>query len=127
MNDDQRERYIRWQNYRITQQSFTINLFLTFAVASLAFAINLKINSNVPNNVEISKIISMWSGSAIFGCVATISKLLDYRYTARKIKDGGKFNSIMAKCCGPLTWGTMWAQIGSYAVGAQMFISPLIA
>ena len=127
MNDNQRERYVRWQNHRITQQSFTINLFLTFAVASLAYIINLKISGNSLNNLEINKVINIWSWSAVFGCVATISKLLDYRHTARKIKDGGKFNSFTAKYCGLVTWGSMWAQIGSYALGAQMFLSAVNA
>lgn len=41
MTPEEHERYVRWQDYRITQMSFAINLFLGFAVASLAYIINL--------------------------------------------------------------------------------------
>ena len=46
MKPEQKEQYVRWQNYRITQLSFTINLFLGFGVASLAYVINLKLTQN---------------------------------------------------------------------------------
>jgi hypothetical protein len=97
MTPEDQERYIRWQDYRITQLSFAINLFLGFAVASLAYAINLKLEGKTHGNVPLETTIIWWAISAAFGGVATMSKLLDYRHTARKIKDGGCFNSFMAK------------------------------
>lgn len=41
MNDQDKERYLRWQDHRITQLSFSINLFLTFAIATLGFSLAL--------------------------------------------------------------------------------------
>jgi hypothetical protein len=122
MDPQQQERYVRWQDYRITHLSFAINLFLSFAVASLAYAINLKLENKPHGDVPIETAIIWWATSAAFGCIATMSKLLDYRYTARKIKDGGLFNIFMAKYCGPVTWGTFWIQVVAYAVGATIFI-----
>lgn len=45
MTPDDHARYVRWQDHRITQLSFAANLFLGFAVASLAYAINLKLEN----------------------------------------------------------------------------------
>mgnify|MGYP001112200933 CR=1 FL=1 len=122
MDLQQQERYVRWQDYRITHLSFAINLFLGFAVASLAYAINLKLENRPHGNLPVETTIIWWALSAAFGCIATMSKLLDYRYTARKIKDGGSFNTFMAKYSGPVTWGTFWVQVVTYAVGATIFI-----
>lgn len=126
MEPKQQERYVRWQDYRVTQLSFAINLFLGFAVASLAYAINLKLENTPHSNIPLETIMIWWSSSAAFGCVATMSKLLDYRYTAKKIKDGGSFNAFMAKWCGPVTWGGFWVQVATYSVGAYLFIKGVI-
>ncbi len=122
MSSEKNERYVRWQDNRITQMSFAINLFLGFTVASLAYAINLKIKGDAPSNIPIEATIIWWTISAFCGSIATISKLLDYRYTAKKIKDRGAFNSFMAKGCGHVTWCSFWVEIASYAFGALLFI-----
>lgn len=126
MDSQQQERYVRWTDYRITHLSFSINLFLGFAVASLAYAINLKLENKVGGSIPLETVIIWWAISAAFGCVATLSKLLDYRHTARKIKDGGQFNEFMAKYCGPVTWGSFWVQVGTYSIGAWLFIGGVI-
>jgi hypothetical protein len=126
MNPKKQERYVRWQDYRITQLSFAINLFLGFGVASLAYAISLKLDNKTHGNVPLDATIIWWAVSAAFGVVATLSKLLDYRYTAKKIKDGGCFNSFMAKWCGPVTWGCFWVQVVTYVVGACLFLIGVI-
>ena len=126
MTPAEHERYIRWQSHSITQMSFAINLFLGFAVASLAYAINMKLTGKAHGSVPLETTILWWAASAAFGCIATMSKLLDYRHTARKIKDGGCFNSFMAKWCGLVTWGCFWVQVACYALGAYLFISGVI-
>jgi hypothetical protein len=122
MEPEKHERYVRWQNYRITQLSFAINLFLGFAVASLAYIINLKLEQKAHGSIQLETVIIYFAVSALLGCIATMSKLLDYRYTARKIKDGGRFNAFMARYCGPVTWGCFWGQVVSYTIGAYLFI-----
>ena len=97
MDADKKARYIRWQDYRINHLSFSINLFLGFAVASLAFVINIKLGDKPHGVLPIETVIICWAFCVVLGCIATLSKLLDYRYTARKIRDGGAFNAFMAK------------------------------
>ena len=113
-------------DYRITQMSFAINLFLGFAVASLAYVINLKLEGKAHGNIPLETTIIWWTISAAFGVIATISELLDYRHTARKIKDGGCFNSFMSKWCGFVTWGCFWIQIIAYAYAAYLFIQGVL-
>lgn len=126
MDSKQQERYVRWQDYRITQLSFAINLFMGFAVASLAYAINLKLGNTPRSSIPLESVIIWWSVSVGFGGIATISKLLDYRHTAKKIKDGGCFNIFMATWCGPVTWGAFWVQVIAYSIGAYLFIIGVI-
>ena len=97
MDSEQKERYVRWQDHRVTQLSFAINLFLGFAVASLAFAINIKLKDKPHAAIPLDTVIVWWAACAILGCIATVSKLLDYRYTARKIKYGPSINKGVAK------------------------------
>lgn len=122
MKPEQKERYVRWQDYRIKHLSFAINLFLGFAVASLAYAINLKLEKKPHGSIPIETTIIWWAISAALGCIGTRSKLLDYRYTARKIKDGGLFNTFMANYCSAFTWCSFWVQVIAYAIGATIFI-----
>lgn len=124
MDREQKERYVRWQDYRINQLSFSINLFLGFGVASLAYAINQKItNGSGISQPEIVLSIYWWSASAVLGTIATLSRLLDFRYTARKIKDSSESDKCKAKILGKLTWGTFWAQVLTYVIGGYQFIA----
>jgi hypothetical protein len=127
MDPERKERYIRWQNHRITQFSFSINLFLTFTLASLAFVANIKLENKPHGDLPIETIIGCWAFCALFGFAATISRLLDFRYTALKIKDGGLFNTFMAEFCGPVTWGCFWGQVVTYIIGAYLLIAGVIA
>ena len=127
MDQEQKERYARWQDYRIKQLSFSINLFLGFAVVSLGYAINLKLGEDPRLMAPLSEIIGWWGASAALGCLATVSRLLDYRHTAQKIKEGGYFNTFMAKWCGPVTWGSFWVQLIAYVVGAYKFLFGIVS
>jgi len=125
MDEEQKQRYIRWQEYRINQLSFSINLFLGFAVASLGYAINLKLESRIPDSTALPSII-LWSASAFLGCVVTLSRLMDFRFTARKIKDGGECNELLAMWFGSITWDTFWGQVIAYAAGACWFVVAIL-
>jgi len=126
MDANKKERYIRWQDYRITQLSFSINLFIGFAIASLAFVISIKLEGKPHGTIPLETVMVWWTASAVFGCIATLSKLFDYRYTAWKIRDGGSFNTCMAKCCGHITWVCFGVQVVSYTIGAYKFVTGVV-
>lgn len=126
MNSESNDRYIRWQNYRISQFSFAVNLFLSFGVASLAFAISQKLADGSKIQAALNSVIFWWAISCAFGCAATIVCLLDFRYTAKKIRAQSCFNNFMAKICGPISWGAFWTQISSYIIGAFILLRAVI-
>lgn len=127
MDQEQKERYVRWQNYRINQLTFSINLFLSFAVASLAFVVNLKVKNTAGlNAADVLVTIYWWSSSALAGSIATLSRLLDFRYTARKIKDSSVSDKRKAKVLGKITWGLFWAQVAAYLAGGYWFVVKVI-
>ena len=123
MNNLDKERYVRWQNYRISHLSYSINLFIGFAVASLAFVISLKLSKSIPTSLPINLIIICWAYSAFVGCAATITKLIDYRCTAAKIKKQTPLNTKIATYIGSITWGLFWSQIIAYMAGSYFFYS----
>lgn len=127
MDQAQKDRYVRWQHYRISQLSFSINLFLGFSVASLAYAISLKLGKDCYQVLPMDLIIILWSVSAALGSVATVSRLLDYRYTAKKIKEGGDANAFMARLLGRVTWCSFWGQVLIYVAGGYFFIQGVIS
>jgi len=91
---------------------------------SLAYAISLKFGEQPHGNVPTRNKYPVGGRfSAAAGALATMSKLLDYRHTASKIKDGGACNAFMAKWCGPVHLGLSWVQVVSYAWGAFLFIN----
>lgn len=121
MNPEQRERYVRWQDHRISQLSFSINLFLGFSVASLAYVINLLLTS-AKGNTAVKYVLITWAISAGAGCIASVNRLLDFRYTALKIKSPNSCNTFLAAHLGKVTWVMFWVQIILYAYGAYYFI-----
>jgi hypothetical protein len=124
MDQEQKERYVRWQNYRINQLTFSINLFLGFAVVSLAYVVDLKLKNTTGLNTADLIIAIYWlSSSAMAGSIATLSRLLDFRYTTRKIKDSSTSDKWKAKLLGKITWGFFWVQVITYLAGGYWFIA----
>ena len=131
-----RERYIRWQNYRITQLSFSINLFLTFGVASIGFWTKLIMDDNfIIHGTEKSHFYYAfyWLSSSIgSGVFATITRLIDFRYTAFKIRkkykgSKSKLVNFIAKYVGHLTWIFFGVQTGSLTIGIFFLLESILA
>jgi hypothetical protein len=127
MTPDERERYVRWQDYRITQFSFAINLFLTFAVAALGFSFALiKEAAFMPppgSGWLLRHGIYSLAASVVFGTLATLCRLFDFRCTAIKIKK--KYSDwrqnlaeFLAKWLGGVSWALFYFQLAALAYGA---------
>lgn len=122
---EDRERYARWQNHRISHFSFSIHLFLGFSVASLGYVINLLLSTGKGNSI-LETVLIMWAFSAIFGCIATVIRLLDFRYTALKLRAPDKLNIFLAKHLGKVTWSMFWVQIILYILGSFVFMNSYV-
>ncbi|WP_215426395.1 hypothetical protein [Agarivorans albus] len=121
MTQSRNERYVRWQDYRINHLSFSINLFLSFSVASIALLISMLLKDLKGNEIG-ELVLTIWAYSAIAGCLATIFRLLDFRYTSRKIRKRTCVNAFVARHVGKLTWSMFWSQVILYSCGAYFFI-----
>jgi hypothetical protein len=135
MIEKEKERNARWQDYRITQFSFSINLFLTFAVAALGFCLTLiKDSSFVPSrgagHILYCSMMSL-AGSIIFGTLATLSRLLDFRCTTIKITK--KYSDwrlgiakFLAKWLGGVSWSLFYLQLAALAYGGFSLICTIV-
>src|SRR5437660_8960310 len=83
------ERFVRWQKYLIDQMTFAQNLFLGLSVGALAFGVTLvKENGfSLPAGPRACLFVGLiaLSLSSVAGCLAVVSRLLDFRNTVRKI------------------------------------------
>src|ERR1051325_2657375 len=132
---EDKERYRRWQNYRITQFTFAINLFLTFAVAALGFCLALikdpGFTPQLGTGISLLHAVYSFGGSVLFGSLATLSRLCDFRCTAVKIRKKysdcrQKVAEFLADWLGPVSWSLFYLQLASLIYGACRLISVLI-
>lgn len=91
LGEDNNEPYTRWQGFRISQLSVCISLFLGFAVATLGLSINLLVQPTYAITTCFAKVVfffSMMLGlfSGIFGSVACLTRLADFRKTAAVVR-----------------------------------------
>src|SRR4051812_5782586 len=89
-DDLDRESFIRWQKLSIEQLGQTVNLFLTLAIAELAFATKLVIDSkaNLPPWAATGFRNSLMAiaSATVFGILAILSRTADFRHTVGAAK-----------------------------------------
>lgn len=128
MTDSERDSFVRWQEYRIGQLSFSINLFLGFAIASIAYLVaaneKAKASGQLPSP-ELFMSLFWWVASAATGVLATISRLVDFRYTAKRIRAGRKGYQCTLWLAGHGTWILFGVSLVSYCIGAWWFVSSM--
>ena len=125
----EKERFVRWQRYTTEQLTFALNLFLGLSVGSLAFGITL-LREDTFLLVGCSKVIFSiglvaLAASVVIGCAAVVSRLLDFRYTAQKVRADEKGDSenesgvyqYRSKALGRLTWRLFWFELFTFSVG----------
>jgi hypothetical protein len=133
---DDKERYVRWQDYRITQFSFAINLFLTFAVAALGFSLALlKDSAFIPpsgSGLLLRHAIYSLAASVVFGTLTTLSRLLDFRCTSITIRKKypdwrQRATEFLAGRLGGVSWVLFYIQLASLGYGAFRLLSVILA
>lgn len=129
-------RYNRWQGYTISQLSVAIALISGLSVAGLGVGFTLLQNKEflptAPYNFMFSRSFVLLAMAAILSCGSVITRLLDFRLTARKIRrdqNPDYRRSLTIFWLGPefygrATWGFFWLSCMSFIVGITMlFIS----
>jgi hypothetical protein len=112
----------RWRKIAIDQLSYTLNLTLTFAIASLGFWFALLKDKDF-NPVSIAKFF-MWASllslvfSAFFGFVCALGRLWDFRGTAQRACNyPGAPTKDELRDLGKTTWTLLYLQLGGFAIG----------
>jgi hypothetical protein len=134
MKQEDKERYVRWQNYRITQFSFANNLFLTFSLAGLAFLTKIITDKNFiindTNKFSIFLSLLFMIISAVAGTAMVLIRLWNFRLTVQKIKNHENNNNFSFKyiltILEKISWPTLISQILSLAIGAYYLLKAIL-
>jgi hypothetical protein len=129
-------RYNRWQGLAIAQLSVAVALISGLSVAGIGAGLSLLQQKDFLL-CGAYKSIFAWSFvfllfAAIFSCSAVITRLLDFRLTARKVRKEQKkdYNRALTifwlgpDAYGRATWGLFWLGCVFFVVGvAFLFVS----
>lgn len=123
------ESFVRWQGYTIGHLSFSNNLFLTLAVATLGFEMILlrqsgfSLSHSDAQLFAVSLVLLLFS--AFFGSLAVITRLLDFRTTAHiaRCREKGDDKKALlplrqsTKRFSNATWIFFWFQLAAFSIG----------
>ncbi len=130
--------FVRWQDIRITQFGFAVNLLLMFSGASLGFALTQvrddAITSECWSKVALVTSVVLFCLSLCLGIACTMTRLYDFRKTARiarvrekmekRKKSQDRIRAVLqaarshVRRIGRWTWGLFWCQVATFSIGA---------
>lgn len=126
---DRTERFIRWQAHMTTQMSVVLGLLGILSVGGLGLCFSLmQAPSFRPNGYyAIAFVLGLAAlfVAAVAAIGATITRLLDFRLTKRKVRRGGaarpprQFGSD-AREYGRATWRLLWCALLSLGVAVLL-------
>jgi hypothetical protein len=128
------DRYIRWQGLGIAQLSVAVALISGLSVAGLGAGLVLLQNKEFPLSAPFKCIFAvsllLFFVAAFLSCAAIITRLLDFRLTARKVRKDTKPGYdkpltmfwLSPDAYGRATWGLFWTSCLSFAVGAVLLV-----
>jgi hypothetical protein len=128
---------VRWQQQAVAHLSFTINLFIGLATASLGLAFGWMTTSrSVSGSARCLLLVgvSLMLVSLFSGCGATVSRLLDFRKTAQvaRQREGSATSGELADLrkstekLGEATWRLFWLEIGSFLGAVVTLVTSVI-
>ena len=124
-----RERHRQWEETRINQFSYVNYLILTFALATLGFAVDLDEDTSMyAIDIWRWRGVSFLLASVLLGIACAMSRLYDYKKTAQRAlldHDKGREYSTdeslrlhyVAKKLGKISWWFLKYQVGAFVVG----------
>jgi hypothetical protein len=128
---ENRESYVRWQEYAIAQLGYTINLFLTLSGATLGFALKILMESQTPLSGSAHYLflvaLLLLGLSIIAALAANWTRLQDFRFTRRaareRVEKGNNHEHYKrkAECYGNWTWGLFYLLTLSFGLGVVLF------
>ena len=125
-------RYNRWQGLAVAQFSVAVALISGLSVAGLGVGLSLLQNKEFlptpPFKCAFASSMILLLVAALFSCGAVITRLLDFRLTARKVRKDSKSDykrSLSILWLGPgaygcITWWLFWLSCLSFVVGVAL-------
>lgn len=126
------DRYNRWQGHAIAQLSVAVALISGLSVAGLGLGLSLLQNENFQPSAPF-KCTFFWSlflllFAAFFSCGAAITRLLDFRLTARKVRKdkNPKYDRsltifwLSSDAYSRITWRLFWLGCISFMLGVVL-------
>lgn len=133
--NNRKERFVRWENYRIGQLGTCNQLLLTFTIAALGFAIAQppKDPSKFANFwAEVCYCLSITFGAVSFSCgiLTSVMRLENFRRTAKMTRlkmteppkrsesDQSEISKIKHQtgCLDAWTWRLLYSQMAAFAI-----------
>ena len=121
------ERYIRWQGLAITQLSVAVSLISALSVAGIGFGVSTLTNEPAaPVGFLLASMLFL-GVAALCSCAAVVTRLLDFRLTARKVRkdrepDYEKPLKIFWRDkdeYGKATWRLFWVGLVAFLIGVS--------
>jgi hypothetical protein len=123
------ERFVRWQTQTIAQLSGAFSLFAALSIGGLGFTFSLLGRENfVPVGCyAVAFLLSMVCFFVASACsvAATVTRLLDFRLTAQKVRNDDGFEPITffgtdANGYGRATWRLFWVMLATFSIGVLL-------
>jgi hypothetical protein len=126
----------RWQQIAIDQLGYALNLILTFTIAALGYCfVLLKDKDFTPgSSAKCTLLLSLsaFAVSAICAMVCVVTRLLDFRGSARRARTRRARKGPNAperqtlRILGRITWVCFWVQVSTFALGAAALAATLL-
>ena len=124
-------RFQRWQKLAIDQLTYALNLFLTLTIAVLAYWFSLlRDDGFMPGaTAKCLMLLSLvaLAVSVVCGLVCVVSRLIDFRGTARRAR--GKEDAPSRdelRGLGRLTWSLFYILLAGFGVGVSLLATALL-
>lgn len=123
------EKYIRWQGLAVTQLSVAVALLTGLSIAGIGAGLSLL---QKPDFILIGTFKAAFAISllllvvtAFCSCGAVLTRLLDFRLTARKVrrKSSVKIFFRDSDAYGSATWRLFWASCVSFITGGSLLVA----
>lgn len=124
------ERFVRWQGLAISQLSVAVALLSGLSIAGLGAGLALLQKADFLLSpcfkAAFAASMLLFVTTAFCSCGAVITRLLDFRLTARKTNGSSKSLKIFRRDSGEYgdaTWRLFWTSCIAFIVGSTLFVT----
>lgn len=129
--DRQDSRYIRWQGIAMAQFTVAIALLSALSISMLSAGTLLALHDGSPSQgahgLALGLSLLLLTAVVFLGLLATVSRTLDFRLTARKVR--GKpcltMFGLDKSQFGKLSWFCFWSALLLFFGGSLLFVTSI--